>query len=539
MHLNCRSVNGKLDQIGHILHTVKPDILVLTETWLDSSNPKGTLKFGGYKQFRRDRNQTTKEKYGKKGGGGVAVLYKENLKIKQLSDIGRECDEIMWLSIGVRRATYIIGAVYRPDYSDFLDGDPSPLEEQLQAAFQRSSNVIVIGDLNVDLLGPTRPVEARNKEKLTEIMTAYGMEQSITRATRVTSNKSSLIDHIWMTNSCNAVKSDAFVGLSDHHGIFVEIKQIDKTEPKKITVRIYKNYDKEKFIQDYKQAIAKSDFNELLLQQRLNEAIQLWSDTVAQLCDKHAPEKVVKLKSDTEEIPWYTEEIESLQAEKNEILADHRKTKDDHTKNILRNITNKLKYLKQKRRRQFFAEKIEEQEGNPKRLWSLLREVSRTEQVIEDVIPENSNTEKADEFNLYFATIGKQIQDELAVSFTYSMQDNPNQGFNFKNETPEEITKIIDSIKAKVATGQDRIPARILKDLNTTANQDICSLINLSYQTKTFPHLLKKALIKPIFKNKGSSHSPEFYRPHLHPLHHQQGLREVCYQTAGQLYRTK
>ena len=42
MHYNCRSANGKLDEIQKILHDAQPAILILTETWLDESNPKGT-----------------------------------------------------------------------------------------------------------------------------------------------------------------------------------------------------------------------------------------------------------------------------------------------------------------------------------------------------------------------------------------------------------------------------------------------------------------------------------------------------------------
>ena len=99
------------------------------------------------------------------------------------------------------------------------------------------------------------------------------------------------------------------------------------------------------------------------------------------------------------------------------------------------------------------------------------------------------------------------------MDFSYSLNEASEQGFSFKEETPEDITKLIDNIKARVATGIDRIPARILKDLNQTANHDICLLINLSYRTQTFPSSLKKAIIKPIYKNKGNPDLPEFYRP--------------------------
>ena len=44
------------------------------------------------------------------------------------------------------------------------------------------------------------------------------------------------------------------------------------------------------------------------------------------MCDKQAPEGEVRLKSETKEIPWYTDEIVALQHEKNAVLSCYRKT---------------------------------------------------------------------------------------------------------------------------------------------------------------------------------------------------------------------
>ena len=49
--------------------------------------------------------------------------------------------------------------------------------------------------------------------------------------------------------------------------------------------------------------------------------------------------------------------------------------------------------------------------------------------------------------------------------------------------------------------------------LKDVISKDLCSLINLSYETRTFPSSLKHATIKAIYKNKGSPNDPEFYRP--------------------------
>ena len=177
MHLNCRSINGKLDDVNDMLDRAKPDMLVLTETWLDSSHHKGYLNFKGYKHLRKDRSQEVKQKYKKVGGGGVAVIYRSNLVVKTLTDLNRKDDEVFWIRTKIRNKNYVIGTVYRPEYSDLLEGECCSLEKHIQNALQRSPNVVILGDLNVDLLQPSCEKGITNKAKLEKIFQTYGMSQ--------------------------------------------------------------------------------------------------------------------------------------------------------------------------------------------------------------------------------------------------------------------------------------------------------------------------------------------------------------------------
>ena len=122
------------------------------------------------------------------------------------------------------------------------------------------------------------------------------------------------------------------------------------------------------------------------------------------------------------------------------------------------------------------------------------------------------NNKVVDSFNAYFASVGKNIQNQLGLSFSFEPNGN-HEGFNFKNVNEDNVKKLIDRIKTKVATGYDRIPSRIIKDLKHEASSDLARLINLSYSTSTFPSKLKHAIIRAIYKNKGNPNEPEFYRP--------------------------
>ena len=62
-----------------------PDVICLTETWMDDSVPKTAYIPQGYKIIRKDRSENYKQKYGRNKGGGVAVLHKEHIKVEKKS----------------------------------------------------------------------------------------------------------------------------------------------------------------------------------------------------------------------------------------------------------------------------------------------------------------------------------------------------------------------------------------------------------------------------------------------------------------------
>ena len=248
-----------------------------------------------------------------------------------------------------------------------------------------------------------------------------------------------------------------------------------------------------------------------MIQDDIEGATKSWMDTVVSLCDKHAPVKDIKIKSKTENVPWYDENIRALMRAKNKALQKLKTYGNKKCKKILKTISNKLKNYKRKQRREYFEEKITEQSGDSRRLWGILKEVSGTETPYEETLPDKIDQDTVNDFNCYFAKIGKSIQSQLGVSFQYL--PNNNMGFCFRDETAESVQKLIQRIKPKVATGHDRIPSRILKDLSEVAASDLASMINLSYKMCIFPSQFKHAIIRTIYKNKGNSNNPEFYRP--------------------------
>ena len=116
-------------------------------------------------------------------------------------------------------------------------------------------------------------------------------------------------------------------------------------------------------------------------------------------------------------------------------------------------------------------------------------------------------------YNGYFTTVGYDIQIELNINQNFKNEKTYDfEPFKFENETVENIEKIIDKIKTDVATGIDGIPSKIIKQAKTVISPYLTKIINVSFETKIFPDILKKVIIKPIHK-KDDKNDISNYRP--------------------------
>ena len=146
---------------------------------------------------------------------------------------------------------------------------------------------------------------------------------------------------------------------------------------------------------------------------------------------------------------------------------------------------------------------------NSKKLWELLKEATRTLDTKSTTEPDNMDKSKANSFNNFFATVGKKTLEKLNVTET-SFTPSALNGYSFKKTTPSEIGKLIEIMKPNSAAGYDGIPPKIIKDVKTLLSQPLSKLINISFQESTFPTLMKHAIVRPIYKNKGSEEDPQY-----------------------------
>jgi hypothetical protein len=125
MYTNIASLMAKFNDFSMEIANSKPNIIALTETWLNSDISNNMIGLNNYKLFRKDRINGR--------GGGVCIYVNENL-IKFSSNL----------------FSFVIACVYRPPLnasSNSIENDPK-LINVIDDQFKNLSNLIIVGDFN-------------------------------------------------------------------------------------------------------------------------------------------------------------------------------------------------------------------------------------------------------------------------------------------------------------------------------------------------------------------------------------------------------
>lgn len=439
IHMNCRSVNHKEEEILTILEELKPDILCLSETWMDDSNPKQTFENQDYRILRKDRSEEFKQQYGKCNGGGVAVIHKRNQKIKVVKNLTEEKEEVIWLQVETSNP-FLLGVIYRASYTNMLEEvkGQTRLGEMLEKASLITRNVITIGDFNCDTSSKDKNDETRRLEDIHEL---HNLKQQITAPTRIKENTKTTIDHIWTNTTNKLVKgSGTMTGISDHLAIYAKLdtKRIEqKRHP--IKFRSYKNYDAEKLKADVKESIGNSDIESKISKGKLNEALEELTSILVMGADKHAPMKEIKQSKEKPYIPWMSPEIKQQREAKTLLIQMNYIQPNPEDKNKIKQLKNRLNHAKRKQKRAYYKKKLAEYKGDSKNTWKVFKEMLNKQEIKESIEPDLMSKETANRFNNYFATIGTVIQKKLGIEDT---EVNYKEGFNFHEISESTVGKL-------------------------------------------------------------------------------------------------
>ena len=300
-HLNTVSIPKHYDELKPIIN--KFQIFASSETNIRSNTPESLYNFEGYNFFGSNRS---------KGTLGVGLYVNSQIEAKRIrTNFKQSQPEMVFVECKFRKTILLVGVIYKSPGVSYKTYEE--ITESIASITTKYTHVILLGDYNVNFLRPDAP---DTKFFKTNILEQFGLEQIITKPTRIARNSRSLLDLI-LTNNPSMVKHSDVVdlpGLSDHSLIYLSysIKR-PRYIPKKILRRDFRKFSSTDFNTDidninWRGLHAFQKDNTLTTTTKMNFLISVFENCFTDAVDKHAPFREVVIKKPVNPT-WITDDL--------------------------------------------------------------------------------------------------------------------------------------------------------------------------------------------------------------------------------------
>ena len=497
-HLNLRSLKNKDHYIlaKDLAMKHKLDIFTVSETWLDDSVADIEVNFPGYTIYRLDRQG--------KRGGGVCAFVNENFKSERLNDfsyISESGLHQLWLKIQVRNfRSFIICTAYRPPESP-LSCFETDFSDTLTSVVTLNKPVYILGDLNCNVLD----VRDNEPNALLDFCTSFNLSQMVDKPTRITQSSRSLIDVILISSNTFIKKTKVVANSISDHDMVVAVLNLKKSRPKPvyISTRCFKNYNRERFLED----VSNAPWSVLENFEDVEDCLNAFHLLFNEILDQHAPIKTVKLRARSN--PFITNEIREQMRLRDRWRKQARTTNDPIAWSTYRNLKREIKRELRIAQKAFVDQRIKDNPNDARSLWKTIRSC------IPKKTAGNRSFNKddkvvANEFNEFFTSVGKNIKDKIKVMASecnYTPQQSfvprrypVSEQFAFEAVESCSVEDIINSMEKNKAPGVDKITIGVIKDSLPAILPWVTKLINSSLISGVFPSAWKLAEVCAITK---------------------------------------
>ncbi len=509
--INCRSVRNKTAYLNDFILDNKFDCVALTETWLSSEDSSNNITLSAlipstYKIFHVPRLDAK--------GGGVAFIYRDHYKVKMDSSFSAASFESMTVLMDAGSHTFRFIVLYRvpPSAQNKIQKSLflSELADLLELTVTQSGRLVLAGDFNVHW--DCQHDAERNH--LVSLLNSHDLVQHVLTPTHEDGHTLDLV----ITRTGDNLVASCMVGefISDHNALHITLNCCKQHPLKKsITYRNWKSLDIA--------AVAHHILSSPLFKQPptcLDDAIQVYNIVLEHLIDQQAPIKT-RMVVDRPSQRWITEDILSVKRERRHAEAKWRKSRLEVHKLAYKYLCVKVKDLVSKAKAEFYVQKIQNCEGDQKKLFQIVNGLMGCENP--NILPvASSDLTLTELLNSFFICKIATFRDELANLETTVSEFSSEMMFyspgttlmeSFRQIDVDEVIKFIK--KLSTATCQlDPIPTVLVIKLLPQLAPYICKIVNMSLISGSFPSKLKTAIVHPLIKKPGlDSEILNNYRP--------------------------
>jgi ribonucleases P/MRP protein subunit RPP40 len=476
-----------------------PEIIGITETWLNKDIQDSEIHLSNYTMYRRDRTDRI--------GGGVLIYVKNKIKSILREDLSNSAfQESIWCEIMIERQKILIGVCYRSPSSTETN------DKELYETLDRVCNetVVIIGDFNYGNLINWTTVDGQGKaEGFVECLEENYLFQFVESPTRgnnildlILSNEEHIVQN---------VKVGEHFSTSDHQIIRFELIVGNKSKYRSED-ELYYDY----FRANYEEArnLARSiDWTRVIKGENIDAD---WNSFIAKL--NEIKEKCIpKKKKRRSKCKWANKYTTRC---KREVAKAWKRYKKLGTIELYEQYR---ATIKESRRANKLAQlKLEERvstniKKDCKSFFSYARSKQVTKVQVGPLASEDKemildDSETANALNNYFGSV-----------FTNETMDNipdPQNIFSAEHSewlidleiTQETVFKKLAQIKTDKSPGPDDIHPKLLYELREEIAKPVSQLFKNSIVKCTIPTQWKTATVIPLFK-KGNKSDIKNYRP--------------------------
>lgn len=479
---NIRSVSCNFTGFLLLLSRIEicPDIIVLTECWLTSN--ANIPQITGYTSYCTAQLKNKND--------GVIIYHKNRLKCELTEP--SICDATC-LVTKINNNTILISIYRSPSFQNIANFMKSL--EELLLNYKNYKNVIITGDLNINILND---VFDYNASQYLDLLAVYGILPAHTFPTR----DKNCLDHFMLRSTYECQTLIIQNSLTDHHTILLAM---DTRQPRLCSSRVVVKVNYIEIANSLKQI----DFSNIYNTNDCNLAAKFFIDILSQIVFRNTIKTLTPCKM-TFRKPWMTAGL--LRCVRNRDSM-HLKLRSQPKNKVLqityKRYRNYCKTLLKKAKSMFEHKRLEaaSQSRNIKKTWEVINEITNyktTPKLSLDLLEVcKSPIEAVDTANRYFGNVGINLANNIISDndlLDKSPYISPVNSMVMTDVDVFEIISIINSLKPNCSVGWDNISSNVLLQNRESLAPVLVYLINLSIQTGVFPIVFKHALIVPIHK---------------------------------------
>jgi Reverse transcriptase (RNA-dependent DNA polymerase) len=461
-------------------------------------------------------------------GGGVGFYLRDDLQYKILDIypfVNFQFENII-VETCINKKKYYLCNIYRSPNSntnesqrDLIENYNNRLDDLLPILSKPNFKTLIFSDSNINLL-------KLNTSQLTaeylDTCHSNGFLLTNLKATRLTQNSSSLIDHIMSNDTSNDFVSGTIIhDLSDHFPIFYNCN--DVLCPSNIKIQSSRNLTHDKLLR-FRETLANLRWNSVLGEGEVNASLNNFLDIFLTLFEAHFPLTQRKFNRNRDKLNEFMT-LGLMISRKTENLLYKKQLADPthanvHAFKIYRNIYNSVL---RKSKKMYYEDIVSKFKSKPKKLWEVLNKVNGKERkgnCIKEIFNGDNLTcndlEMAQTFNNYFSSIGSEILasvEHTNVDPLSYVPDNPDTPlFTINNTGPVHVIDVVKSMPSKSSNDCNQVSIKLIKYVIYEIAVPLSHIFQLSIQSGIFPERFKASRVVPVFKQ-GDPKNCDNYRP--------------------------